>query len=105
MGVFDVPEDAGRVVGSPTRPEVGAPYENAADALPGVPERVVDELFGCDGRVAGVKEWRLRESGALSDDAFGSCRRWRKKRKSARRRQLERNRGVHLGFITSLGGT
>ena len=54
MGVFDVPEDAGGVVGSPTWPEVGAPYQNAADALPEVPERVVGALFRCDGRVAGT---------------------------------------------------
>ena len=81
MGVFGGPEGAGGVVELLARPEVGAHYQKSADALIDVPERVGQGCFERDWRVEVELGVRLRETWALSDDAFANGGRRRKNRK------------------------
>ena len=80
-GGFRGPEGAGGVVEILARPEVGAHYQKSADALIDVPERVDLELFEQDWRVEVESGVCLRETGALSDNAFANGGRRRKNRK------------------------
>ena len=81
VGVLGGPEGAGGVVEILARPEVGAHYQKSADALIDVPERVGLELFERDWRVEVESGVCLRETWALSDDAFANGGRRRKNRK------------------------
>ena len=81
MGVFGGPEGAGGGVKLLARPEVGAHYQKSADALIDVPERVDLELFERDWRVEVESGVCLRETWALSDDAFANGGRRRENRK------------------------